>query len=181
MAKQINVGVGGVVNKVSKPTFSVGGVVKIAKKGVCGIGGVVKEFFSGDDLVLWNGSEVQNGATASQYITSISYQFTEGSLNDKQIILKVKKKCTNSHVRIYTYNGSTMLSMNATNSNGSAYTTSTGGSTWDTDREYIFDFSKLTGYDTANNIGMSFWQDLESEVGNAATKLNVTVAYIAIR
>lgn len=47
MAKQINVGVGGVVKKVSKVPISIGGVVKQVKKGVCGVGGVVKEFFSG--------------------------------------------------------------------------------------------------------------------------------------
>ena len=47
MAKQINVGVGGVVKTVKKVPFSIGGIVKQAKKGVCGVGGVVKEFFTG--------------------------------------------------------------------------------------------------------------------------------------
>lgn len=46
MAKQINVGVGGVVKKVKEVPIGIGGVVKKAKKGVCGIGGVVKEFFT---------------------------------------------------------------------------------------------------------------------------------------
>lgn len=46
MAKQINVGVGGVVKKVSKVPISIGGVVKQVKKWVCGVGGVVKEFFT---------------------------------------------------------------------------------------------------------------------------------------
>lgn len=45
MAKQINVGVGGVVKKVKEVPFSIGGVIKKAKKGVCGVGGVVKTFF----------------------------------------------------------------------------------------------------------------------------------------
>lgn len=51
MAKQINVGVGGAVKKVSKVPICIGGVVKQAKKGVAGVGGAVKEFFSsGYDL-----------------------------------------------------------------------------------------------------------------------------------
>lgn len=52
MAKQINIGVGGVVKKVSKVPASIGGVVKEMKKGVCGVGGVVKEFWTALDTDL---------------------------------------------------------------------------------------------------------------------------------
>ena len=55
MAKQISVGVGGVVKKAAKVRVGVGGVVKTVKKGVCGIGGVVREFYGGerDGLCLY--------------------------------------------------------------------------------------------------------------------------------
>lgn len=56
MAKQINIGVGGVVKKVSKVPASIGGVVKQMKKGVCGIGGVVKTFFTGN-VIYEDGGE----------------------------------------------------------------------------------------------------------------------------
>lgn len=74
MAKQINVGVGGVVKKVSKPTFSVGGVVKTAKKGVCGVGGVVKEFYAGE-YVLYDRGTNYAGLTASNSDNEVGTQF----------------------------------------------------------------------------------------------------------
>lgn len=55
MAKQINIGVGGVVKKVKKVPASIGGVVKEMKKGVCGIDGVVKEFFRSEFTIYDNG------------------------------------------------------------------------------------------------------------------------------
>ena len=49
MAKQINVGVGG-VKRTSKVRAGVGGVVKTITKGVAGVGGVVKEFYGGEKI-----------------------------------------------------------------------------------------------------------------------------------
>lgn len=60
MAKQINVGIGGVVKKVSKVPAAIGGVVKEMKKGVCGVGGVIKTFFE-SNFLLYNNGEWGNG------------------------------------------------------------------------------------------------------------------------
>lgn len=74
MAKQINIGVGGVVKKVKEVPIGIGGVVKKAKKGVCGIGGVVKEFFNSSYELYDNG--VANGTTFS-YFTNYSSFYAE--------------------------------------------------------------------------------------------------------
>lgn len=58
MAKQINVGVDGVVKKVKEVPLCIDGVVKKAKKGVCGVGGVVKEFFASAYQLFGNVSMV---------------------------------------------------------------------------------------------------------------------------
>lgn len=63
MAKQINVGVGG-VKKASKVYTSVGGIVRQIKKGVCSVSGFVKEFFAGN-MIYENGSEGYTLLTAN--------------------------------------------------------------------------------------------------------------------
>lgn len=71
MAKQINVGIGGAVKKVSKLYAGVGGVVKQIKKGVAGVGGVVKTFYESSTITSANtgGNLVNLSKTSDGYLS----------------------------------------------------------------------------------------------------------------
>ena len=74
MAKQINIGVGGVMKKVKKVPASIGGVVKEMKKGVCGVGGVVKEFFNSEFVIYDHGYDPFNVSIRLSWYTNASIE-----------------------------------------------------------------------------------------------------------
>lgn len=74
MAKQINIGVGGITKKVKKVHASIGGVVKEMKKGVCGVGGVVKEFFNSEFVIYDYGYDPFNVSIRPSWYTCASVE-----------------------------------------------------------------------------------------------------------
>lgn len=94
MAKQINVGVGGVVKKVKEVPLGIGGVVKKAKSGKCGIGGVVKTFFE-SELVLYD--------TGTQYYTINNTSSATITFNSSSISIAKPSNYANSGVYTLTF------------------------------------------------------------------------------
>ena len=110
MAKQINVGVGGVVKKVKEVPIGIGGVVKKAKKGVCGIGGVVKEFFTSNPLTYaWKWESSSYVRDKGDYIAFYSGTETSGRGTGVLIsginghVITVKIGADTSSPRIWTF------------------------------------------------------------------------------
>lgn len=126
MAKQINIGVGGVVKKMSKVPVAIGGVVKEVKKGVCGIGGVVKEFFTSNPLTYsftnhsggWSKSITTEGYLKIKSGTETSGTGTRLKINGVAgHSIYVSVNTDGSYPRIYGYTSSSASSTRYTTKN----------------------------------------------------------------
>lgn len=173
MAKQINVGVGGVVKTVKEVPISIGGVVKKAQKGVCGVGGVVKTFYE-SELVLWDGSSVQNGAKwyGSNTGYNLDYAFDKGALNNKTLVIKFKKSVT-ACVDIIT-----MATHNYLDAVGNVINSGDGyDSSWKTSTEYVYSCSKLKSISSVTSMRIQ----LTSISAESALDLRTYINYIALK
>ena len=170
MAKQINVGIDGVIKKVSKVTCGVDGVVKTVKKGTCGIDGVVKEFFA-SELVLYNNG-VQNGAT---FISNkeLKYTGTAGFLANKSIIIKLKQAASNSSATFY-LEGANVQMVNSSGVKKLGYTEAS--SDWSANTEYIIQASVLAFSDTTSYLTLAF-----SNRNGTKQTFSDYISYVAIR
>lgn len=152
MAKQINQCIGGVVKKVSKVSLAIGGVVKQAKKGVCGIGGVVKEFFT-NSLILWDGSNLQNGCTWQHNRYRFYYTMTAGELIGKKLVVVPKTKLSESYINVHTYKPNGIFVEHYLCSNGTLQSLPKyAASSWTAGTQYTFNFSLMGYYDTTTRI-----------------------------
>ena len=79
MAKQINLGIGGVVKTVKGVYAGVGGVVKTVKSGKCGIGGAVKTFFENTIITSVTNRYGSNYTTISATSTMLKITTTSSS------------------------------------------------------------------------------------------------------
>lgn len=148
MAKQINTCVGGVIRTVNKVPLSVGGVVREAKKGVCCVAGVIREFYQ-NEIVLWDGSNLLNGAvnggSSSSTISSLKYSFDAGSLQDRNLVV-IGNSGVESHDRgalqlTLTPHQSTTYFVGNTGKQSNVW--SQVASAWTAGQEYIIPFSSL--------------------------------------
>lgn len=141
MAKQISVGIGGVVKTVKSVHVGVGGVVKTVKSGKCGIGGAVKTFFE-DELVVYDGSDVLNGA--SYYGSNTNYVLLPSGLitGGKKLVVQLN---TAKEGRFHIW----LASTSSTYNNTSWYTISSGlaqsGSsvTFAANTDYIYELDTI--------------------------------------
>lgn len=113
MAKQINVGVGGAVKKVSKVYASVGGAVKEIKKGVAGVGGAVKEFFTSNLITslsrsakCWITAQYGNylyiqSNESSDEESIYAYAYVYGDFSEKSYSFDVSPSDTTVYIQIY--------------------------------------------------------------------------------
>lgn len=177
MAKQINVGIGGVVKKIKEVPLGIGGVIKKAKKGVCSVGGVVKEFFA-SELVLYDGTNFTNGAVqADQY--KLNYEGGTGFLSGKKLVVKFKTAIQKSSYMRFTEFGTGASSAPvyfygpSGNYSTSNYYDIVG--TWSANQEYVI--SKFENTSTTSKIQ---FQMIQSSDGLNLVFKNY-ISYVALR
>lgn len=175
MAKQINVGVDGVVRTVKEVPISIGGVVKKAQKGVCGVGGVVKTFFEAqNDLILWNGTNLLNGASWwSTNSEHLYYTYTPSNLIGKYLVVVPKTNMTGCCIAVKTNVNTTSHYFSP---NGGEYTSAASASgSWSVGKEYLFSLNNVANANIANFH--AYIQNAQS--GSKTFKDNIQ--YMAIR
>lgn len=157
MAKQINVGIGGVVKTVKSVYTGIGGVVKTVKSGKCGIGGVVKEFFASEYVLYEEGNNVVN--FSSHYNTNVEF-YTDAILIEsykKMAVIKSSSavdfsKYNELHINMRGYNltyGYVNIYMDVTNGGGASISTATITNDY-VYRDYVIDISDVTDNNTFN-------------------------------
>ena len=134
------------------------------------------------DVVLWNGSAAQNGASAISNGTIDTLSFSNiSALSGKSLVIKPKNAYSSGCVSIEAYKDSTfkgytyVSSSIATSNETKGYNTTK--SAWSAGVEYIIPCSKIKGITESNKINIKFRDCAKSTY----PALSTVFSYIAIR